>query len=122
MDYIIEHMDDYVHIKVKKQEKWAECLVSSEINTTFAHDTSQQYDYGNISSIPANRFARRRSLGFVSVSDKKVRKAFRQKLQEEENVEAAMAQQKMVKESLTKAFDELHTGKAKHDARSLFLK
>ena len=53
---------------------------------------------------------------------KKVRKAFRQKLQEEENVEAAMAQQKMVKESLTKAFDELHTGKAKHDARSLFLK
>jgi hypothetical protein len=33
-----------------------------------------------------------------------------------------MAQQKMVKESLTKAFDELHTGKAKHDARSLFLK
>jgi hypothetical protein len=76
MDYIIEHMDDYVHIKVKKQEKWAECLVSSEINTTFAHDTSQQYDYGNISSIPANRFARRRSLGFVSVSDKKSTQGF----------------------------------------------
>ncbi len=30
------------------------------------------------------------------------------------------AQQKMVKKSLTKAFDELHAGQAKHNARNLF--
>ena len=30
------------------------------------------------------------------------------------------AQQKMVKESLTRAFDQLHTGKVNHDARNLF--
>jgi hypothetical protein len=30
------------------------------------------------------------------------------------------AQQTMVKESLTRAFDELHAGKVNHDARQLF--
>ena len=32
------------------------------------------------------------------------------------------AQQKMVKESLTRAFEELHAGKVHHDARNLFKK
>lgn len=32
------------------------------------------------------------------------------------------AQQKMVKDSLTRAFDELHSGKVHHDARKLFTK
>ena len=31
-----------------------------------------------------------------------------------------ITQQQMVKESLTRAFDELHSGKAHHDARNLF--
>ena len=31
------------------------------------------------------------------------------------------AQQKMVKDSLTRAFDELHSGKAHKDARKLFI-
>ena len=30
------------------------------------------------------------------------------------------AQQQMVKDSMTRAFDELHSGQAKHDARKLF--
>lgn len=32
------------------------------------------------------------------------------------------AQQQMVKDSMTRAFDELHSGQAKHDARKLFKK
>ena len=34
----------------------------------------------------------------------------------------ALAQQQMVKESLTRAFDELHSGKVHHNARDLFKK
>jgi hypothetical protein len=34
--------------------------------------------------------------------------------------ERTKAQQAMVKKSLTKAFDELNSGQAKHDARKLF--
>ena len=30
------------------------------------------------------------------------------------------AQQQMVRESLTRAFDDLHSGKVRHDARKLF--
>ena len=51
---------------------------------------------------------------------KKVREAFRMRLFAEEQAQATKAHQKMVEESLTKAFDELHTGKVKHNARSLF--
>ena len=51
---------------------------------------------------------------------KKVRKAFRMRLFTEERTQTTKAQQEMVKESLTKAFDELHSGKVKHNARSLF--
>ncbi len=32
------------------------------------------------------------------------------------------AQQQMVKNSMTRAFDELHSGQVKHDARKLFKK
>ena len=50
---------------------------------------------------------------------KKVRKAFRQKLQEEK-ARAVKEQQEMVKESMTRAFEELRSGKARHNAKSLF--
>lgn len=53
---------------------------------------------------------------------KKVREAFRLKILAEEKEQLVNAQQAMVKESLTQAFDELHSGKAKHNARNLFLK
>jgi hypothetical protein len=53
---------------------------------------------------------------------KKVRKAFRMRILSEEQELITKTQQKMVRESLTTAFDELHAGKAKHDARSLFAK
>ena len=48
------------------------------------------------------------------------RKALAKRILEEEN--APKAQKEMAKESLTKAFEELHNGMAKHDARSLFTK
>ncbi len=51
---------------------------------------------------------------------KKVRKAFRQELQEEEKARAVKEQQEMVKESMTRAFEELRSGKARHNAKSLF--
>ena len=53
---------------------------------------------------------------------KKVREAFRLRLFAEEQTQKTKAQEAMVKESMTKAFDELHSGKAKHDARNLFNK
>lgn len=55
----------------------------------------------------------------IQSQTKTVRKALAKRMLEED---AAKAQQKMVKESLTRAFEELHEGKAKHDARSLFNK
>lgn len=51
---------------------------------------------------------------------KAVRKALTQRLLAEQ--EQTKAQKKMVKDSLTRAFDELHTGKVHHDARKLFTK
>lgn len=36
--------------------------------------------------------------------------------------EVVKAQQQMVKDSLVRAFDEFHSGKAHHDARKLFTK
>ena len=51
---------------------------------------------------------------------KKVREAFRMRLEAEEREQATSVQQKLVKDSLTKAFDELNTGKVKHNARNLF--
>jgi hypothetical protein len=51
---------------------------------------------------------------------KAVRKALTQRLLAEQD--KTKAQKKMVKDSLTRAFDELHTGKVHHDARKLFTK
>ena len=55
----------------------------------------------------------------IQSQTKTVRKALAKRMLEED---AAKAQQKMVKESLTRAFEELHEGKAKPDARNLFNK
>lgn len=55
----------------------------------------------------------------IQSQTKTVRKALAKRMLEED---AAKAQQKMVKESLTWAFEELHEGKAKPDARNLFNK
>ena len=49
---------------------------------------------------------------------KAVRKALTERLIADQN--KTKAQQKMMKESLTRAFDELHSGKVHHDARKLF--
>jgi len=49
---------------------------------------------------------------------KSVRKALTERLLAERD--KSQAQRKMVKESLTKAFDELHSGKVHHNARNLF--
>ena len=54
----------------------------------------------------------------IQSQTKTVRKALAKRMLEED---AAKAQQKMVKESLTQAFDELQTGKVKHNARNLFI-
>ena len=51
---------------------------------------------------------------------KAVRKALTQRLLAEQD--KTKAQKAMVKESLTRAFDELHAGKVHHDARKLFTK
>ena len=56
----------------------------------------------------------------IQKQTKSVRKALVKRLLEEE--QTTQAQKMMVKESLTKAFDELHAGQVKHDARSLFAK
>ena len=51
---------------------------------------------------------------------KAVRKALTERLLAEQD--KTKDQQRMVKESLTRAFDELHAGKVHHDARKLFAK
>ncbi len=54
----------------------------------------------------------------IQSQTKAVRKALIDRLLEEEA--KTTAQQAMVKESLTKAYDELNSGKVHHDARKLF--
>ena len=56
----------------------------------------------------------------IQSQTKAVRKALTQRLLAEQD--KTKVQQQMVKESLTKAFDELHSGKVHHDARKLFTK
>lgn len=51
---------------------------------------------------------------------KAVRKALAERLFAEQDM--TKAQQTMVKDSLTRAFDELHSGKVHHNARQLFAK
>ena len=54
----------------------------------------------------------------IQSQTKTVRKALAKRMLAEE--EKTKAQQRMVKESLTRAFDELHSGKIHKDAYSLF--
>ncbi len=58
----------------------------------------------------------------IQSQTKAVRKALTQRLLEEQANQKANAQQTMVKDSLTRAFDELHSGKVHHDARKLLTK
>ena len=53
----------------------------------------------------------------IQSQTKSVRKALAKRILEENTTKA---QQKMVKESLTKAIEELHAGKSKHNACTLF--
>ena len=55
----------------------------------------------------------------IQSQTKAVRKALTERLIAEQS--KTKSQQTMVKESLTRAFDELHSGKVHHDARKLFL-
>ena len=56
----------------------------------------------------------------IQSQSKSVRKVLTERLLAEDK--KTEAQQQMVKESLTRAFDELHSGKVHHDARNLFQK
>ena len=56
----------------------------------------------------------------IQSQSKRVRNALKQRILQEDK--ATKAQQQMAKDSLTRAFDELHSGKAHHDARNLFKK
>ena len=54
----------------------------------------------------------------IQNQSKSVRKALTERLLSEAG--KTKEQQAMVRDSLTRAFDELHTGKVHHDARKLF--
>ena len=56
----------------------------------------------------------------IQSQSKSVRKVLTERLLAEDK--KTETQQQMVKESLTRAFDELHSGKVHHDARNLFKK
>ena len=56
----------------------------------------------------------------IQSQSKSVRKVLIERLLAED--QKTETQQQMVKESLTKAFDQLHSGKVHHDARKLFKK
>jgi hypothetical protein len=62
----------------------------------------------------------------IQSQTKAVRKALVKRILDQEaklgdsKLSEKVRQEAMVKESLTKAFDELHSGKTKHDARALF--
>jgi hypothetical protein len=58
----------------------------------------------------------------IQSQTKAVQKALIQRILESQTSEKTKSQQMMVKESLTRAFDELHSGKVHHDARKLFSK
>lgn len=59
---------------------------------------------------------------FYQSQSKRVRKAFLKRIEEEETEMKTKAQQAIVKDSLTRAFDELYSGEVHHDARKLFAK
>lgn len=51
---------------------------------------------------------------------KKVRQALAKRILAEHQQSKTQAEQRMVHESLTRAFDDLHAGKVRHNARNLF--
>jgi hypothetical protein len=58
----------------------------------------------------------------IQNQSKSVRKALVKRILDEYEQQLTMAQQQMVKDSLTRAFDELYSGKVHHNARDLFKK
>ncbi len=56
----------------------------------------------------------------IQSQTKAVRKALIERLLAERSQTKAQAQQNMVKDSLERAFNELHAGKVHHNARNLF--
>ena len=58
----------------------------------------------------------------IQSQTKAVQKALIKRILASQTSEKTKSQQMMVKESLTRAFDELHSGKVHHDARKLFSK
>ena len=56
----------------------------------------------------------------IQSQTKSVRKALTKRLLAEQD--KTKVQKAMVKDSLTRAFDELHSGNVRHDARNLFKK
>lgn len=58
----------------------------------------------------------------IQSQTKAVRKALTERLLAERSQSKVESQQRMVKDSLTRAFDELHSGKIHRDARNLFAK
>ena len=55
----------------------------------------------------------------IQSQSKRVRKALVERILADQS--KTKTQRRMVKESLTRAFDELHSGKVHHDARKLFI-
>ena len=58
----------------------------------------------------------------IQNQSKSVRTALVKRILDDHEQQHTLAQQQMVKESLTRAFDELHSGKVHHNARDLFKK
>lgn len=56
----------------------------------------------------------------IQSQSKRVRKALAKRILAEHEQSKTQAQQRMVEESLTRAFDELHAGEVRKDARKLF--
>ena len=56
----------------------------------------------------------------IQSQSKRVRQALAKRILAEHEQSKTQAQQKMVKDSLERAFDELYAGKAHKDARKLF--
>ena len=56
----------------------------------------------------------------IKSQKKSVRRALFLRVLASDEAFLAKQQKKKVKDSLTRAFDELHSGQAKHDARNLF--
>ena len=55
----------------------------------------------------------------IQSQSKRVRKALIERILADQS--KTKTQRRMVEESLTRAFDELHSGKVHHDARKLFI-